>query len=71
MKTNFESAIEDIKKLLTLSPREKINKINAIIDYLFSEVPIAEDVSIYLSHFKIELISEHEHDINDPNPMYG
>ena len=36
-----------------LSPKEKIDKINGIVDYLIEEKP--EDIQIFLSHFKIDL----------------
>jgi hypothetical protein len=51
-----------------LSPREKINKINAIVNFLIKEDPI--NISIFFSHFKIDLKADpsFHHDINYPIP---
>ena len=49
-----------------LKPKEKINKIEAIVFYLHHNINKPEKISIYLSYFKIELTSEHEYNINYP-----
>ena len=42
-----------------LSPREKINKIEAIVFYLHHKIAKHSEILIYLSHFEIEDISEY------------
>lgn len=49
-----------------LKPKEKINKIEAIVFYLHHNINKPEKISIYLSYFKIELTSEYEYNINYP-----